>query len=71
MVPPVTFTLGKGNNFLPAFTDAVATMKKGTVLRVVLSSSNAFGSSGSDIVPPSSPVVFDIEMTDIKSKSAS
>lgn len=65
---PIKIILGKGG-YLTSFVDAIVAMKKGGVSRVVLSSPNAYGSEGFGPVPPNSPLVFDLELIDIKSKS--
>lgn len=65
---PIKIILGKGG-YLPSFIDAILAMKKGGVSRVVLSSQNAYGAAGFGPVPPNSPLVFDLELMEIKPKS--
>ena len=55
------YVLGDGKR-LEAWEQAISSMKVGTLARLVLSSENAFGKSGSGPVPPNTPVVYDIEL---------
>ena len=61
------YQLGDGMH-LPAWEDAVSTMKEGGLSRLVLSSENAFGKEGFGPVPPSTPVVYDIELIKVGKK---
>jgi FKBP-type peptidyl-prolyl cis-trans isomerase len=55
------YTLGDGTH-LQAWEEAIATMRPGGVARLILTSSNAYGATGLDPVPPNSPIIFDIEL---------
>lgn len=64
------YQLGDGLR-LPAWEEAVAGMKKGGRVRLILSSDNAYGSDGFGPVPPNTSVVYDIELVGItKTKKA-
>ncbi len=71
---PITFEFGKPFD-TKGFDQAIATMKKGGKATVVVPSKMGFGPqgkrdmSGKDIVSPYSPVVYDIEVIDIKTKA--
>jgi len=64
---PLKFILGEGD-YLPAFVDAIMTMKKGGVSRIVLSSANAYGAQGYGPVPANAPLVFELELIHVKPK---
>lgn len=55
------YTLGDGTHLI-AWEEAIATMRPGGVARLILTSSNAYGASGLDPVPPNTPIIFDIEL---------
>lgn len=65
---PLKFTLGKGD-YLIAFVNAIMQMKKGGVARVVLSSNNAYGSKTYGSIPANTPIVFELELIQIKANS--
>mgnify|MGYP000676884402 CR=1 FL=1 len=58
------YRLGDGMH-LPAWEDAVSTMKVGGISRLILSSENAFGKKGFGPVPPSTTVIYDIELINV------
>lgn len=55
------YTLGDGTHLF-AWEEAIATMRPGGVARLILTSSNAYGASGLDPVPPNTPIFFNIEL---------
>jgi len=71
---PITFEYGKPFD-TKGFDEAIATMKKGSKATVVVPSAMGFGEkgkkdmSGQDIIAPYSPVVYDIEVLDLKTKA--
>ena len=71
---PLTFQYGQPFD-TKGFEEAVATMKKGTKATVVVPSSMGFGAngkkdmSGQDIISPYSPIVYEIEVVDLKTKA--
>jgi len=71
---PLTFQYGQPFD-TKGLEEAVATMKKGSKATVVVPSSMGFGAngkkdmSGQDIVSPYSPIVYDIEIVDLKTKA--
>jgi len=71
---PITFEYGQPFD-TKGFDEAVSTMKKGSKATVLVPSSMGFGDkgkkdmSGADIIAPYSPVVYDIEVLDLKTKA--
>jgi FKBP-type peptidyl-prolyl cis-trans isomerase len=71
---PITFEFGQPFD-TKGFDEAIATMKKGTKATVVVPSAMGFGEkgkkdmSGKDIVAPFSPIVYEIEVIDLKTKA--
>ncbi|MDO9255163.1 MAG: FKBP-type peptidyl-prolyl cis-trans isomerase [Bacteroidales bacterium] len=71
---PITFEYGKPFD-TKGFDEAIGLMKLGSKATVVVPSSMGFGekgrkdSGGQDIISPYSPVVYDIEILEIKTKS--
>jgi len=71
---PITFEFGKPFD-TKGFDEAIASMKKGSKATVVVPSAMGFGEqgkkdmSGKDIIAPFSPVVYDIEVLDLKTKA--
>ncbi|MFN0187679.1 MAG: FKBP-type peptidyl-prolyl cis-trans isomerase [Bacteroidia bacterium] len=55
------YKLGDGTHLI-AWEEAISTMQPGGVARLILSSSNAYGTAGLDPIPPNTPVIFDIEL---------
>lgn len=64
------YILGDGLR-LPEWENAVAGMKKGGRVRLILSSDNAYGAEGFGPVPPNSSVVYDIELVNLIRKGKS
>jgi FKBP-type peptidyl-prolyl cis-trans isomerase len=50
---------------LKAWEDAILTMRKGSVVRLILTSDNAYGRAGAGPVPGGTPILFDIELEEI------
>ena len=71
---PITMEYGKPFD-TKGFDEAIAAMKKGSKATVVVPSAMGFGPqgkkdmNGQDIISPYSPVVYDIEVLDLKTKS--
>jgi len=71
---PITFEYGKPFD-TKGFDEAIGTLKKGSKVTVVVPSAMGFGErgkrdmSGKDIIPPYSPVVYDIEVLDLQTKA--
>jgi len=71
---PITFEYGKPFD-TKGFDEAIGTMKKGSKATVVVPSAMGFGDkgkkdmTGNDIISPYSPVVYDIEVLDLKTKA--
>jgi len=71
---PITFEFGKPFD-TKGLDEAIAQMKKGTKSTIVVPSSMGFGEkgkkdmTGKDIVSPYSPVVYDVEVLDLKTKA--
>jgi len=71
---PITFEYGKPFD-TKGFDEAIATMKKGSKATVIVPSAMGFGEqgkkdmNGQDIITPYSPVVYDIEVLDLKTKA--
>jgi len=71
---PITFEFGKPFD-TKGFDEAIALMKKGSKATVVVPSAMGFGEqgkkdmNGKDIIAPFSPVVYDIEVLDLKTKA--
>jgi len=71
---PITFEYGKPFD-TKGFDEAISLMKKGSKATVVVPSEMGFGEqgkkdmNGQDIITPYSPVVYDIEVLDLKTKA--
>jgi len=71
---PITFEYGKPFD-TKGFDEAIATMKKGSKATILVPSAMGFGEqgkkdmNGKDIITPYSPVVYDIEVLDLKTKA--
>ena len=71
---PITFEYGQPFD-TKGFDEAIGKMKKGTKATVVVPSKMGFGAkgrkdqTGADIITPYSPVVYDIEVLDLKTKA--
>lgn len=58
------YTLGDGTHLI-AWEEAISSMRPGGVARLILSSSNAYGTAGLDPIPSNTPVFFDIELISV------
>jgi FKBP-type peptidyl-prolyl cis-trans isomerase len=71
---PITFECGKPFD-TKGFDEAILTMKKGSKATVLVPSAMGFGErgkkdmNGADIITPFSPVVYEIEVLDVKTKA--
>ena len=62
---PFEFPLGQGK-VIPGWESALKTMKKGGKSTFVIPSALAYGEQGVGPIPPNTPLVFDITLSDIK-----
>ncbi len=63
---PFGFVLGK-NQVIPAWEEALATMKIGDKIRLISPSALAYGKKGfGELIPPFSTLIFEVELLDIK-----
>lgn len=73
---PITFEFGQKFD-TKGFDEAIGQMKKGTKATIVVPSAMAFGErgkkdmNGEDIIAPFSPVVYDVEVLNLKTKAES
>ncbi|MDR1974347.1 MAG: FKBP-type peptidyl-prolyl cis-trans isomerase [Bacteroidales bacterium] len=58
---PLSVTVGSGQ-VIPGFEEAIMMMKKGGRATVILPSSLAYGAQGNQVIPPYTPLVFEIEI---------
>jgi len=66
---PITFEYGKPFD-TKGFDEAIGMMKKGTKAKVIVPSAMGFGEKGrGEIIPPYSPIVYEIEVLDLKTKA--
>lgn len=61
---PLEFTIGQGM-MIPGFEEGVKMMNKGEKAIVLIPSNLAYGPQGRGDIPPSSPLVFELELVDI------
>ena len=61
---PFSFTLGQGE-VIPGWDKGIPLLNVGSTATLYLPSSLAYGESGSQRIPPNTPLVFDIEVLDI------
>lgn len=52
---------------IKAWEDALLSMRKGSVCRLILTSDNAYGRAGAGPVPGKTPIIYDIELRDVVS----
>lgn len=63
---PFTFQLGQGQ-VIKGWEEGIALMQKGTKALLIIPSTLAYGDRGAgDMIPPYSPLVFEVEMIDFK-----
>lgn len=62
---PFEFVAGQ-QQVIPGWDEAILMMNKGAKAVIVLPSAIAYGDRGQDPIPPFSPLVFDVELIDIK-----
>lgn len=62
---PVSFTLGKGE-VIPAWDKGIAGMKQGAKALLIASSALAYGDKERNNVKPYTPLIFDIEIIEVK-----
>lgn len=63
---PFTFQLGQGQ-VIKGWDEGIALMQKGTKALLIIPSALAYGDRGAgDMIPPYSPLVFEVEMIDFK-----
>ncbi|MDP2388113.1 MAG: FKBP-type peptidyl-prolyl cis-trans isomerase [Bacteroidota bacterium] len=64
---PFDFTYGSQQQLLPGLQIALGVMHKGEIAKFILPSHLAFGEQGSSgIVPPYAPLVYEVEVVDVK-----
>lgn len=63
---PIEFPLGVGQ-VIPGWDQGIALMKVGSVAQFIIPSSIAYGEQGSGPIPPSSTLVFDVELVGFES----
>jgi FKBP-type peptidyl-prolyl cis-trans isomerase len=63
---PFEFTIGN-NEVIPGWDEGIAKMKKGGKAKFIIPSKLGYGSSGAgNTIPPFSPLVFEVELLDVK-----
>jgi FKBP-type peptidyl-prolyl cis-trans isomerase FkpA len=66
---PISFQLGMGR-VIPGWEEGIVLMTKGTKAKLVIPSALAYGAQGNRGIAPFSPLVFELELVDIKPGSA-
>jgi FKBP-type peptidyl-prolyl cis-trans isomerase len=62
---PYTFIVGSGSS-IAGFNEGVSLMRKGEKATLLLPSALAYGTNGSAGIAPNTPLIFDIEVVDVK-----
>ncbi|GAA4498076.1 hypothetical protein GCM10023172_14250 [Hymenobacter ginsengisoli] len=62
---PFTFIVGSGGT-IPGFNEGVSLMRKGEKATILIPSGLAYGAQGNSSIGPNTPLVFDIEVVDVK-----
>lgn len=61
---PIEFVLGQGN-VIPGWDEGIAMMKVGEKATLLIPSKLAYGENGNQVIPPYSPLVFDVELVKV------
>lgn len=61
---PIEFVLGEGR-VIPGWEEGIAKMKEGGKATLLIPSSLAYGERGNQVIPPCSPLVFDVELVKV------
>jgi FKBP-type peptidyl-prolyl cis-trans isomerase len=64
---PITFQLGAGR-VIPGFEQGIIGMRVGGRRLLVIPSSLAYGSQGSGVIPPNTPIQFQVDLVSIAGK---
>jgi FKBP-type peptidyl-prolyl cis-trans isomerase len=63
---PIEFAIGVGQ-VIPGWDEGIQLLKVGDKARMVIPSELAYGSSGAGgVIPPNAPLIFDVELVDVK-----
>lgn len=63
---PLRFPIGTGRGAIIGFEFAVSLMKPGEKATVIFPARLGYGSSGKDNIPPKSPLIFELELINVK-----
>lgn len=67
---PFTFVIGR-QQVIPGWEEGVTGMRAGSVRRLVIPPELAYGAQGAgNVIPPNSPLVFEVEVLEVESSSA-
>ena len=66
---PLVIPLGQGNA-IPGWVEGVQKINKGGKIRLFMPPQLAYGDNGNRVVPPSSVLVFEVELVDFKPTEA-
>ena len=61
---PIEFVLGQGR-VIPGWDEGIAMMKEGEKAVLLIPSNLAYGERGNQVIPPCSPLVFDVELVKV------
>lgn len=61
---PIEFVLGQGQ-VIPGWDEGIAMMKEGEKAVLLIPSNLAYGERGNQVIPPCSPLVFDVELVKV------